>query len=110
MTTLSKNLKRIMNERNLTFKEVGMLCGVSPSTVWKAANDTVTMKTVYRLALGLGVDVLELLEEPVVGEDCESSEIFDTKEAFARYSFYVQCLNTFFIIAIFTFLVWLLYV
>lgn len=59
------NLRRIMDQLNITYKTAGEICGVSPSSLVGYANlyTRATAKTVERISAGLGVSAEELIGE-----------------------------------------------
>ncbi|MGM9763549.1 MAG: helix-turn-helix domain-containing protein [Candidatus Cryptobacteroides sp.] len=58
-----KNLRRIMDRLEITYKTAGEMCGVSPSTLvgYANLNKRAAMYTVERISAGLGVSTEELI-------------------------------------------------
>ncbi len=84
----AKNLKRIMDERNLTVRAIAVMAGVKqPSVVmsWLSNANPHDLKSVSRLAKALNMNFKELLLGEVESETVKAmsiADLFDEKEMF----------------------------
>lgn len=84
----AKNLKRIMDERNLTVRAIAVMAGVKqPSVVmsWLSNANPHDLKSVSRLAKALNMNFKELLLGETESETAKAmsiNDLFDEKEMF----------------------------
>ena len=89
MERLTKNIKKYRQERNLTQKQLGELCGIAEPTIRRYELGKLKPKyeTVQKIAAALKVDVYELYDEPTTyvmrGHKCKFSN--RTCETLAAY-------------------------
>ena len=80
MERLTKNIKKYRQERNLTQKQLGELCGIAEPTIRRYELGKLKPKyeTVQKIAAALKVDVYELYDEPTTyvmrGHKCKFSD------------------------------------